>query len=198
MLALLRGLYPATANYRLTVDGHQGYSLEHLSNTVTLLPQEPKVFENTIEYNITLGLPFAEAEVNRAIAITNFAEVVDQLPSGLTTNIKEKGVNLSGGQKQRLALARGVLAARESSIVLLDEPTSSVDPRSELVIYDRLFEAFSEKAVISSLHRLHLLPKFDYIYVMEKGRIVAEGAFDDLRKNSPAFQELWQHQEEMV
>jgi ABC-type multidrug transport system fused ATPase/permease subunit len=92
-------------------------------------------------------------------------------------------------------LARGILAAQESDVVLLDEPTSSVDPKTEAFIYQRLFEAFSGKAMVSALHRLHLLHSFDYIYVLEQGRIVAEGTFPELRRESPVFQELWRHQE---
>jgi ABC-type multidrug transport system fused ATPase/permease subunit len=114
------------------------------------------------------------------------------------SDIREKGVNLSGGQKQRLALARGILAARDSGIVLLDEPTSSVDPRTEALIYEGLFQAFADKAIISSIHRLHLLPRFDYVYVLDQGRIAAEGTFDELLQNSPAFHDLWRHQKDSV
>jgi len=113
----------------------------------------------------------------------------------LQTNIAEKGVNLSGGQKQRLALARGIFAARDSDIILLDEPTSSVDPKTELKIYEKLFEEFKDKVVISSLHRLHLLRHFDYIYVMQNGQIAAEGSLPGLLKESDIFRELWKHQE---
>jgi ATP-binding cassette, subfamily B, bacterial len=74
------------------------------------------------------------------------------------------------------------------------EPTSSVDPRTEVLIYDHLFEAFKDKAVISSLHRLHLLPKFDYIYIMNKGRIIDEGTFEQLMVTSTVFREMWGHQ----
>ena len=63
-------------------------------------------------------------------------------------------------------------------------------------IYDKLFEAFTDKAIVSSLHRLHLLTKFDYVYVMQKGQIVEEGTFENLRQNGKVFQELWKHQEE--
>ncbi|HEY0272138.1 MAG TPA: ABC transporter ATP-binding protein, partial [Chitinophaga sp.] len=105
--------------------------------------------------------------------------------------------NLSGGQKQRLALARGILAARESELVLLDEPTSSVDPKTEMQIYEDLFQAFAGKAVISSLHRLHLLRLFDYVYVLRQGRIVEEGSFAHLRAHGPVFRELWKHQENL-
>jgi len=115
----------------------------------------------------------------------------------LESNIQEKGVNLSGGQKQRLALARGILAAKESEVVLLDEPASSVDPKTEVQIYEHVFAAFAEKAMVSSLHRLHLLPLFDYIYVLENGSIVAEGKFEELRQESETFKSLWKHQEEV-
>jgi ATP-binding cassette, subfamily B, bacterial len=145
-------------------------------------------------YNITLGLNFAEEEVMNACEAAKFADVVRQFPKGLHTHIQEKGVNLSGGQKQRLALARGILAARTSDIVLMDEPTSSVDPRTEKVVYQNMFKAFQHKAVISSLHRLHLLTQFDYIYILKNGYIVDEGSFEQLRRYSLVFKELWEHQ----
>jgi ATP-binding cassette, subfamily B, bacterial len=170
--------------------------LDRLNEAVTLFPQEPEIFENTLAYNITLGLPFTEKEIMQVCESAHFTEVIQQLPQGLESDIREKGVNLSGGQKQRLALARGILAARDSALVLLDEPTSSVDPRTEALIYEGLFKAFADKAVISSIHRLHLLPHFDYIYVLHQGRVVAEGTFNHLRDNSPIFQDLWRHQQD--
>ncbi|MCB0607634.1 MAG: ABC transporter ATP-binding protein [Lewinellaceae bacterium] len=194
LLALLRGLY-SPDRAEVALDG-KPIAFQQISDHVTLFPQEPEIFENTIAYNITLGLPFEEQEILRVCEIAQFREVINQLPKGLESGIQEKGVNLSGGQKQRLALARGILAARDSDIVLLDEPTSSVDPKTELLIYDRLFEEFSDKAVVSSLHRLHLLPRFDYIYILENGRVVGEGNFQTLLADSPAFQELWRHQDE--
>ncbi len=138
----------------------------------------------------------SKEEILEVCQLAHFEEVVRQLPKGLQSNIQEKGVNLSGGQKQRLALVRGILAARESNIVLLDEPTSSVDPKTEMIIFDKLFEAFKEKVIVASLHRLHLLTKFDYIYLLENGQVLDEGTFEELRMNSPVFQELWRHQEE--
>ena len=198
LLALLRGLYDPEPGAIIRADGRQIADFGTVSETVTLFPQEPEIFENTIEYNITLGLPFEQAEVEAVCRAAYFADVVAQLPNGFESSIKEKGVNLSGGQKQRLALARGILAARDSDIVLLDEPTSSVDPKTEAAIYDNLFTAFADKAVVSTLHRLHLLPRFDYVYVMQAGRIADEGTFADLRERSPIFQELWRHQEEIT
>jgi ABC-type multidrug transport system fused ATPase/permease subunit len=203
LLALLRGLYKAQPGVQLTVDGpwkasQPNADFSSLADTVTLFPQEPEIFENTVHYNITLGLPFSEEEVMEACEAAQFTEIVAQLPLGLETKIQEKGVNLSGGQKQRLALARGILAARCSTLVLMDEPTSSVDPRTEIQLYDKLFRTFADKAVISSLHRLHLLSQFDYVYIMQSGRIVDEGTFKELKQNSALFGQLWQHQDEKV
>jgi len=196
LLAVLRGLYPPMPGYEIRIDGvPQEEGIAILAEQVTLFPQEPEIFENTIEYNITLGLPHTKEDIRQLCRQVHFEEVVDQLPKGLQSNMVEKGVNLSGGQKQRLALARGVFAARDANLVLLDEPTSSVDPKTELRIYEELFREFADKAVISSLHRLHLLRHFHYIYVMEKGRIIAEGSLQDLLEQSPGFRELWRHQE---
>jgi ABC-type multidrug transport system fused ATPase/permease subunit len=202
LLALLRGLYFPEPGFDIRLEGGDGTSdnaqalLDRVNEAVTLFPQEPEIFENTLAYNITLGLPFPEAEILEVCESAHFTEVIEQLPQGLESDIREKGVNLSGGQKQRLALARGILAARDSDLVLLDEPTSSVDPRTEALIYEGLFKAFADKAIISSIHRLHLLPRFDHIYVLHQGRIVAEGSFEQLRDNDAHFQEMWRHQKE--
>jgi ATP-binding cassette, subfamily B, bacterial len=197
LLSLLRGLYQPQPGIVIEADGKEE-SLLKINESVTLFPQEPEIFENTLSYNVTLGLPFGEKEILEVCDAAHFTEVIRQLPEGLESDIREKGVNLSGGQKQRLALARGILAARDSSLVLMDEPTSSVDPKTEALIYERLFKKFAGKAIISSMHRLHLLARFDYVYVLREGRIVDEGTFEYLKKNSPVFQELWKHQKDPV
>ena len=193
ILALLRGLYTPQYGMVFSIDDAI-FDISTLNETVTLFPQEPEIFENTIEYNITLGLPFEEKMVWEVCDLAHFSETAKQLPNVLSSNIKEKGVNLSGGQKQRLALARGILAAKESQVVLMDEPTSSVDAKTEALIYEQLFANFSEKVIISSLHRLHLLRYFDYVYVLQNGRIIEEGTLEYLQKNAPVFMELWKHQ----
>lgn len=195
LLAVLRGLYPPLPGVNMIQGAHQLANLEALYNLVTLFPQDPEIFENTIRYNITLGLPYDESVIRQACETVAFQEVIDQLPKGLDSNIQEKGVNLSGGQKQRLALARGILAAQTSDIILMDEPTSSVDPKTELIIYKRLFQLFENKVMVSALHRLHLLEYFDYIYVIDNGRIVEEGTLVALKKESKKFNDLRNHLE---
>ncbi len=155
LLQLLRGL-SSSPEARLTVDGGITLPLSALAGTTTLIPQEPEIFENTIRHNVTMGIPASEEELRHALRVAAFDRVVTSLPQGLESDIREKGVNLSGGEKQRLALARGVFSIRDSSIVLLDEPTSNLDPGTELAIFDRLFATLTDQCVVSALHRLHL------------------------------------------
>jgi ABC-type multidrug transport system fused ATPase/permease subunit len=190
LLQVLRGLSDVP-DASLIVDGNQTLPLSALSSTATLIPQEPEIFENTIRHNITMGIPATDEEIQHAIGVAAFDQVIECLPNGLDSDIREKGVNLSGGERQRLALARGVFAIRDSSLVLLDEPTSNIDPGTEAMIFDRLFRLLAERCVVSALHRLHLLRLFDYVYVMKQGQVVEEGAFADLCGRGGEFARLW-------
>lgn len=159
------------------------------SSSTTLIPQDPEVFAESILFNITLGIEAQQGAVEEAIRLARFDSVVARLPSGINTSIAEKGVNLSGGEKQRLALARGFFFAKESSIILLDEPTSSVDVINERMIYDNILKAKEEgKIIISSIHKLHLLELFDTVYVFSHGRVVESGAVNELIERKG---ELW-------
>lgn len=190
LLSLLRGLYD-TKSVIVFVDGKEmEYGLKHLRNYVTLIPQEPEIFNNTIKNNITLGLRFSDDDINEVVKFACFDMVLERLPKGLYSSIAEKGVNLSGGEKQRLALARGLLAGEKSDFLLLDEPTSSVDTKNELEIYKSIFKVYKKKTIISSIHRLHLLKFFDYIYYFDKGEIIAEGTLKEVMKNKH-FQKVW-------
>jgi ATP-binding cassette, subfamily B, bacterial len=190
VLSLLRGLYPPEKG-KVICDGKElSKGFEKLKSKITLIPQDPEIFNNTIGHNITFGLKTTREDVAKVIRIARFKKVIDRLEKGLNTNVLEKGVSLSGGEKQRLALARGLLAAKNSQIVLLDEPTSSVDSLNEIKIHEGLFREFKGKTIVSSIHRLHLLDKFDYIYFFESGKIIAEGTLSELKKNYK-FKILW-------
>jgi ABC-type multidrug transport system fused ATPase/permease subunit len=194
LLALLRGLYQPRPGFTVRIDGRAA-ELASVDESTTLFPQEPEIFENTIAYNITLGLPFGQPDIDQVCRTAAFDDVVTELPKGFESNIQERGVNLSGGQKQRLALARGVLAARQSDIVPLDEPTSSVDPKTEAGIYWEMSDSFRDKVMVSAMHRLHLLRQFDEIYVLGQGRILDHGTCDELLGRCGAFQALWRSAE---
>ena len=100
-------------------------------------------------------------------------------------------MNLSVGQKQRLALARGLFAARFSSLILMDEPNSSVDLPTEREIISGIITAFPDAAMIVSLHRLHLLPKFDSIIMLMDGKIIAHGPTTELLQVPGPVRDLW-------
>lgn len=172
LLSLLRALHePAAAE--VLVDG-KAMPFSALAELTTLIPQDPEIFENNIRFNVSFGLDVPDTDVYRSLALAEFMPVLTQLVSGLDTDIREKGVNLSVGQKQRLALARGLFAAEQSDIVLLDEPTSSVDLPTETRIFENIFTHFKNKTIIATLHRLHLLPEFDRIIYLDKGRVAAD------------------------
>jgi len=190
-MTLIRGLHEADQG-DVYLDGAKMPSMKVLSHLTTLIPQEPEIFENTIEYNIAAGISHTPEEIQTACQLARFEPVLTRLPHGLQTSIKEKGVNLSGGEKQRLALARGVFAAKLSSIILMDEPTSSVDTANERAIYQNLFDYFADRCVISSMHRLHLLPMFDEIYVMRSGKVVERGHFNELIAADGLLKQMWE------
>jgi ATP-binding cassette subfamily B protein len=189
-LGLIRGLHQPDA-VSVHCDGAPlPFGLAHVSHCTTLIPQDPEIFSDTIRFNVTMGVEAEERDVMHAIRAAQFEPVLIRLPKGLETSIAEKGVNLSGGEKQRLALARGLFFARDSQIVLLDEPTSSVDPFNERVIYETLLEAYRSRCVISSIHKFNLLHYFDEIVVFKQGRIVERGTIDTLTKAGGEFVRL--------
>jgi len=189
LLSILRGLRTPLAA-RVMCDGRE-LSPAHVAHHVTLIPQDPEIFADTIRFNVTMGLASDEAEILDAIGQARFRPVLDRLPNRLDTNIAEKGVNLSGGEKQRLALSRGIFFARQSEIILLDEPTSSVDFANERIIYENMRRLFGDRCLISSIHRLHLLTLFDEVIVLDAGRIIERGTFAELLRRGGRLAELW-------
>ncbi len=191
LLSLLRGIQNAD-QVEVRCDGVQmPGKLSHLSSATTLIPQNPELFTDTIRSNVTFGLEANEAELLKAISLAQFSTTLARLSKGLDTNIAEKGVNLSGGEKQRLALARGLFFARDSDILLMDEPTSSVDTLNERLIYSNILSTYRDKCIVSSIHKLHLLDMFDYIYLFADGRVVEHGDLQALLEQNGALSEMY-------
>jgi len=191
VLSLLRGMHEADSG-NVYCDGKKlKKGLKHLHEYTTLIPQDSEIFNDSIEYNITLGVHASRKQLAEVIRLANLGSLIARLKDGLKTSVLEKGVSLSGGEKQRLALARGLLAAKDSQFLLLDEPTSSVDVENELQIYQNIFAAFKDKVVISAVHSLHLLRYFDYVYMFKDSRLIAEGNFSMLLEDEN-FKVLWE------
>ena len=163
-----------------------------ISSDIALIPQDPEIFSTTIGENITFGVEYNLAHIKKFTDMACFTDVIERLPHKLDSYIHEKGVNLSGGEKQRLALARGLMASSDKAIVLLDEPTSSVDTKNELQIFQNIFGEFQDKTIVASVHRLHLLPLFDAIYFFKRGKVIARGTLEELLTTSAEFKRLWE------
>ncbi|HSO71686.1 MAG TPA: ABC transporter ATP-binding protein, partial [Thermodesulfobacteriota bacterium] len=186
LMRTLVGLYFAK-KLRLIIDGEHLNYLHDLSEIATLIPQDAEVFEATFRQNLTMGMECPPEILKAAIHASKLEQLVSDLPDGLETEIAERGANFSGGQKQRIALARGLIAARHASILFLDEPTSNLDAPTEAAVYEGIFRLYADACVVSSVHRPHLLCRFDQVIYMVYGKIVDVGTVVELTERQPAF-----------
>ena len=141
--------------------------------------QESFLFSNTVAANIAFGNPHATPEqIERAARAASAHDFIVAMPHGYHTVIGESGVDLSGGQRQRLSLARALLL--EPPILILDDPTASVDAKTEHEILSALRHAMAGRTTFIVSNRLSLLRRADVILVLEKGRLLAKGTHDEL------------------
>ena len=124
-------------------------------------------------------------QVVAAARAANAHEFISKMPSGYDTKVGERGVRLSGGQKQRISIARAFLA--NPTVLLLDEPTSSVEPDSEAAIIAALDRLMQGRTTVLTSHRPSLINQADYVYVIEDGRVTAEGPPAELKQNGGWF-----------
>lgn len=168
---------------RVLIDGVDARDLDvdDLRRRVGIVFQESFLFSNTIAANIAFGCPDATMDrIERAARIASAHDFIAALPDGYATVIGEGGCDLSGGQRQRLAIARAVML--EPSILLLDDPTAAIDPKTEHEIMDGMENAMRGRTTFVVAHRLSTLRKADMIVVLERGKVVQCGTHDDLMK----------------
>ncbi len=177
---LLQRFYDPDAG-RVVVDGTdiRQLALRDLRGRLSLVPQEPVIFADTVAANIRFGRTEASmAEVEEAARAAAIHDFVTTLPHGYESYVGERGVLLSGGQKQRIAIARAIL--RDAPILLLDEATSSLDAESERAVQLAVERLSAGRTTLVIAHRLATVKRADRIIVMEGGRVVATGTHDHL------------------
>ncbi|MEO8192957.1 MAG: ABC transporter ATP-binding protein [Gemmatimonadales bacterium] len=172
-----------------------GVSLEpsHLQSWRSMIgyvPQDTFLFNDSVRFNLAWAKPeAAESDMVEALRQAAALDYVTRLPEGLDTAIGERGVRLSGGEKQRLSLARALL--RRPRLLILDEATSALDSENEERIYRAIQELHGEMTIVVITHRLSTIRDADVIHVLDEGRLVASGKWDELiAADNPRFREL--------
>ncbi|MBN2826199.1 MAG: ABC transporter ATP-binding protein [Campylobacterales bacterium] len=152
---------------------------------IYLILQNPKLFHDTLRFNLTLGKEHSDEAIHKALAIAQLSSVINKLEKGLDTMVGRDGIKLSGGQRQRVAIARMILA--NPSMVILDESTSALDIETESRLFDNLAPFMAQKTFITIAHRLSTIKSADYIYVLEHGEIIDQGTPSELMHKEGYF-----------
>lgn len=187
---LILGLYRAEHG-AVSVDGvlQQDLDMKWLRKQCAVVLQENLLLSGTVADNIRFARPEAtDDEIRFAARMANAEEFILQMPEGFATKVGERGVMLSGGQRQRLSIARALL--RDPRILILDEATSSLDYESERLVQEALERLAVGRTVITIAHRLSTIRKADRVIVMDHGRIVEQGTFEELRRTGGYFSDL--------
>lgn len=180
LLKLIQGAIPAQVG-RVSYNGKTACIQMDSSAIISVLNQNPHLFDTTLRNNVLLGSENAgDKELNEAINLAQLSDLVQKLPEGLDTFMQETGQRFSGGERQRVALARILL--KDTPVVILDEPNASLDPRTEKELLQTIFTALEGKSVIWITHHLVGVEHMDEILFMEAGQIVMRGTHTELLK----------------
>ncbi len=165
------------------------FEIHSLRRQIAVVSQNTFIFNTSVWKNISYGTPTAtEAEIKQAAKLANALEFIEEMPEGFRTQLGDRGLRLSGGQKQRIAIARALL--RNPEILILDEATSALDSVSERLIQESLEQLSVGRTVIVIAHRLSTIAKAHKVVVLEQGRIVEQGKYQELLEMQG---KLWQY-----
>ncbi|WP_242302667.1 thiol reductant ABC exporter subunit CydC [Bacillus cereus group sp. BfR-BA-01361] len=162
-----------------------------LSKYISVLNQKPHLFDTTIGNNVRIGKPEAtDEEIWNALEKAQLASHVASLPDRLQTKMHEMGKRFSGGERQRVAFARTLM--QEAPIIVLDEPTIGLDPKTELSLIETMFSATEEKTVIWITHHLVGIEHVDEVIFLDRGQIVMQGSHEQLLKENEKYRKLYE------
>ncbi|TMA84379.1 MAG: ABC transporter ATP-binding protein [Deltaproteobacteria bacterium] len=190
VVSLIPRFYDPTAG-RVLIDGVdiRDYKLQGMRDQIGFVLQDTVLFRGTVRENIAYGRPdAAEKEIVEAARLANAHEFIARMPDGYDTQVGERGLTLSGGQRQRIGIARAVI--RNSSILILDEPTAALDSESEKVVIEALERVMKGRTVITIAHRLSTIRDADKIVVLKDGGVAEQGSHDELLALGGEYAEL--------
>lgn len=179
----------------ILIDGQPShkFTLASLRSQMTVVMQDARLFNKTVRENLEFGKPgVTEAEIVHAATLTQAHEFIMNMPEGYNTMISEGGDNLSGGQKQRLNIARAIV--RNTPIMILDEPATALDARTEAAIHQALEVLMQNKTVFMIAHKFSTIAYANKILVLQKGKPAALGTHEELLRTSRAYRELYELQ----
>ncbi len=170
-----------------------GIKRQDFKRRIAVVSQNVEIFNRSVLENIRFSFPKASrAQIISAARAAYAHEFISEFSSGYDTIVGEKGVRLSGGQKQRISIARALLC--NPDVIIFDEATSSLDSESEQVIQNSIFSIAQKKTTVIVAHRLSTIRKADIIIVMDKGRIMEQGSYNDLVRRKGLFYKMVQLQ----
>lgn len=199
LVKLLMRLYDTTSG-EIYADNQniKDFDLNAYRDSIGTVFQDFKIFAGTISENVTLDVSSSheDEKITQALSESGLIKKVNSLPQGLNTQLThefdDKGVNLSGGESQKLAISR--VFYKDVSLMILDEPSSALDPIAEYQLNHAMLEATKNKTVIFISHRLSTTRLADHIFMLEDGQIVEKGTHDELLKSNGKYASMWKAQ----
>ncbi|MFN7658806.1 MAG: ATP-binding cassette domain-containing protein, partial [Dolichospermum sp.] len=174
----------------------RNFEINSLRSKIAVVSHNTFILNTSVCKNIASGTPkVTETEIKEAARLANALEFILEMPEGFNTQLGDRGVRLSGGQRQRIAIARALL--RNPDILILDEATSALDSVSERLIQESLEKLSAGRTVIAIAHRLSTIAKADKVVVLEQGKIVEQGEYQELLQQRGKFWQYYQIQNEV-
>jgi ATP-binding cassette subfamily C protein CydC len=191
LLKVVQGVItPTVGSATINGIGAAAYG-ERIPQLIAVLNQSPHLFDTTVANNIRLGDPGAsEEDIKQAAALAKLDPLISSLPEGYNTPVREAGQRFSGGERQRIALARILL--QNTPVVVLDEPTVGLDPRTERELLATMFEAMAGKTLIWVTHHLVGAEQMDEVIFMENGQVEMRGTHAELMDKEPRYRKLYE------